>query len=157
MVELARAALSAEPAITGPGVTIRLIDPASLHYVTGGAMPPPNTVHGTDPATMWLAPDRALVAGFAAPAQPEGGFVSEVTDGLAVFDIAGTCAADIIAMGCTLYPRGPALEQGRCAQTMFGGVKVLLHRTSDGFRMYAERSLCAFLRAWFEDSVGALA
>ena len=92
-----------------------------------------------------------------APAPPSG-FVSDVTDGLATFEIAGPRAAEIVAMGCTLDAHGPALAPGRCAQTAFAGVKVVLYADAprETFRLHAERSLAAWLLEWFTQAASAL-
>lgn len=161
MAELAQQSVArqlgaADPAAEAPGVAVRLVDPGALFLVS----PPPadlapNTLRGSVPCWLWLAPDRALLAG--AAAAPEG-FVSDVSDGLACFEISGPRAAEIVAMGGTLDPLGEVLAPGRCAQTVFAGVKVLLHARDgrDHFRMYVERSLAAYLLAWFTQAAGAL-
>jgi heterotetrameric sarcosine oxidase gamma subunit len=143
-----------EPAASAHGVSVRLADIAAQHYVSGATLAA-NTIAGSDPYTLWLAPDRALLVG--AIADIPAGFVSDMTDGLAVFDISGPRADEVIAMGCTLAPSGPALARGRCAQTVFGGVRVILYRRGDGFRVHVERQLAAFLLEWFSQAVSALA
>ena len=97
--------------------------PMSLHLVSGGNQPA-NSVVGDDPAWLWLAPRRALVVGFAHAATPSGDFVSDITDGQAVFVLAHPDA--IIAMATSLDPA--LLAPGCCAQTIFAGVKALLWR-----------------------------
>ena len=151
MAELSRMSVAeqigaADPAASGAGVTVQLVDPGVLRYVTGAALAP-NTRDGN---MLWLAPDRALQIGGAAPA----GFVSDVTDGLATFAISGPHAADLLAMGTTLDPA--ALAPGRCAQTMFAGVRVVVYAQDDGFRLHAERSLAAYLLAWFAQAVNGI-
>jgi sarcosine oxidase gamma subunit len=49
-----------------------------------------------------------------------------------------------------------AVTLGRCAQTLFGGVKVLLYAHGDGFRLHAERQFAAFLLEWLAQAVAAL-
>lgn len=142
--------------IAAARVTVRLIDPGRLFMVSDGRPDlAPNERRGGREYWLWLAPDRALLVGAAAP---PAGFVSEVSDGLATFAIGGKLAAALIAMGCTLDPDGAALAPERCAQTAFAGVRAILHRDggADGFRLFAERSFAPWLIAWFGQAVSAL-
>jgi heterotetrameric sarcosine oxidase gamma subunit len=142
---------AADPAAHAPGVDIRILDIDAQFYVTADLAP--NTMCGIAPYTLWLAPDRALQVGGTAP----DGFVSDMTDGLAVFEISGPRAGDILAMGCTLDPDGPLLAAGRCAQTAFGGVKIVIYRYNEGaVRIHVERPLAAFLVEWFQMATSAL-
>jgi heterotetrameric sarcosine oxidase gamma subunit len=159
MADLAQQTLAmqlgaADPAAHAPGVTVRLVDPGPLFLVTGMAIAP-NERRGDAPCALWLAPDRALLVGGATA--PDG-FASDVTDGLATFEIAGPRAAEIVAMGCTLDPHGPALAPGRCAQTAFAGIRAVLYAqaTRETFRLHVERSLAAWLLEWFTQAAGAL-
>jgi heterotetrameric sarcosine oxidase gamma subunit len=153
MAELAKTSVreqigAADPAAQAPGVTVRALDPAGQFYVTGARMPAPNTRVGD---ALWLAPDRLLRVG---GAPPEGAFISDVTDGLVLFEIAGPRAAEIIAASTTLDPA--LVADGRCAQTLFGGIKVVLYADGDGFRLHAERQFAAFLLEWLCQAVSAL-
>lgn len=161
MADLAHLALAAQlgagdPAASAPGATVWLVDPGRLFLVTDPASDlAPNERRGDRPYRLWLAPDRALLVGAdAAPA----GIVSEVTDGLATFEIAGPRAAEIVAMGCTLDAHGAVLTPGRCAQTAFAGVKAVLYAygSREAFRLHAERSLAAYLLEWFMQAASAL-
>src|SRR5258708_6318657 len=130
MADLARQTmievLSAEQA-TG-GIRVRIVDPACQLYLSGPtdlpsfhaaistalgfALPQePNRVAGEVAYAVWLAPERWLVVSddrkageLAAALQDDaaGGFVSEVTDGLTVFELAGPAVRDLLAMGCSL-------------------------------------------------------
>ncbi len=146
-----------DPAARGEGARVRVLDPAAQFLVTGAPPLAPNALVQTDPYSLWLAPDRTLVVYEGARAQPQGRFVSDVTDGLVVFDISGPRASEIISAGCTLDPHGDILARGRCAQTVFAGVKVVLYPHGDGFRLHAERPFAAFLLEWFRKAVSALA
>ena len=164
MVDLTRVTVAgqlgaANPAITAAGLRVRVCDPAAQYLVTGaGPDLVPNQAFGTDPYWLWLAPDRRLlVAEAARPAEPEGGFVSDVTDGQAVFELTGEHAADLLAMGCTLDANGPDLAPGRCAQTVFAGVKVLLyaHQGRDCIRLHVDRPVAGFLLDWLRQAATA--
>jgi len=146
---------AADPAAAAPGVAVRVVDPGRLFYVSPPSGLAPNELRGEGDHWLWLAPDRALRVG---ALEPPAGFVSDVTDGLATFEITGPRAAEIIAMGCTLDPHGDALAAGRCAQTVFAGVKVVLYAHGGGetFRLLAERSLAPYLLEWFTQAASAL-
>ena len=161
MVDLVRITMreqlgAGDPAAEGAGVRVRLVDPAAQFFVTGAPPQAPSTQAQHDPVSLWLAPDRTLVVYESARGQPQGRFVSDVTDGLAVFELTGPRAGEIVAASCTLDPAGAALAPGRCAQTLFGGVKVVLYVYGDGFRLHAERQFAAFLLEWVRKAVSAL-
>jgi heterotetrameric sarcosine oxidase gamma subunit len=164
MADLARSTVAEQigaddPAAQADGLRVRLLAPASLAFVTPApATLAPNVRDGEDPYWLWLAPDRALLVGNTEPATPpEQAFVSDITDGIAVFEIAGPRATEIVAMSCPLDLR--ALAPGRCAQTVFAGVKVTLYAygPEGSFRLHAERSLATFLLAWFQQAASAFA
>lgn len=143
MVSLARqTAADLLGAIEAPGFALLVLDLPQFYVPCGQ---PPNTRHGDAPYTLWLAPDRALQVGGDAPA----GFVSDVTDGLAVFELSGPRASDVLAMGCAFDLPPP----GACAQTVFAGVKILVYRHGDALRLHVERQLAAYLHTWFVTAV----
>jgi len=161
MAELARASIreqigAPDPAIEMPGLTVRLLDPAAQFLVTGAPFLEPNTLADRHPYSLWLAPDRTLVVYENERGLPAGGFVSDVTDGLLLVEIVGPRAGEIIASGTTLDPTSMVLAPGRCAQTLFGGVKVILYAYGDGFRLHAERSFAEFVLAWLRQAATAL-
>jgi sarcosine oxidase subunit gamma len=86
-----------------------------------------------------------------------GGFVSEVTDGLTVFELTGPAVRDLLAMGCSLDLTQAAMAPGRSARTLFAGVKVTLypHRSNDCFRLHVERPLARYLMDFFDTAVTA--
>ncbi len=150
MAELARVPIAAQIGVlaTDP---LGMIEPAGMFLVSGGGMPAPNSVRELPGGYgCWLAPDRFL----AVTPTPPSGFVSDVTDGQAVFILTPGSAADFIAMGCTLNP--DALAEGRCAQTLFAGLKVLLYRRDGLIHLHIDRPLAAWLLAWFRQAVTAL-
>jgi heterotetrameric sarcosine oxidase gamma subunit len=161
MADLARMTVreqlgAADPAVRAPGAIVRLLDPRGQFYVTGGPELAPNTRTVDDPYRLWLAPDRTLVVGERDRGEPAEGFVSDVTDGLALFAIVGPRAGDIIRASCTIDPISRLLASGRCVQTLFGGVKVILYAHGEGFRVHAERQFAAFLLEWIAQAASAL-
>jgi len=133
-------------AIDGNSIAIRVPEIAGQFLVSGADMPP-NTIEGSDPYALWLAPGQRLFVGGAVP---DGTFVSDVTDGMVVIELSGARTDEILAMGCPLDLA--SLAQGRCAQTLFAGVKVLLYRHGDAVRLHVERPLAYWLLDWLRQA-----
>jgi heterotetrameric sarcosine oxidase gamma subunit len=153
MADLVRALLRDQ--FEAPGVTIRVLAPAAQFYVTG-TVQAPNTIADIQPYSLWLAPDRTLVVYENQRGTPQGAFVSDVTDGLTMIELVGARAGEIVAMSTTLDPTSTILAPGRCVQTLFGGVKIVLYAYGNGFRLHAERSFAAFLLAWLRQAASAI-
>ena len=148
MVDLQRSGVAHQigaAEVTGRDVAVRVLDLPGLYLIPCGQ--PPNTRLGEGPYTLWLAPDRALQVGGA----PPSGFVSDITDGQAVFEISGPAASGLLAMGTSFAP-----PPDGCGQTLFAGVRVLVYRFGDALRLHAERPLAAYLLQWFQTAVTAL-
>jgi heterotetrameric sarcosine oxidase gamma subunit len=137
MPELQRRPIAAT--IDGNGIAVRVVQLAGQFLVSGPDMPP-NTIEGDDPYALWLAPGRRLVVGATIPT---GTFVSDVSDGMVVFEISGARTDEVLAMGCPLDLA--ALASGHCALTLFAGVKVLLYRHCNAVRLHVDRSLSQWL------------
>lgn len=110
--------------------------------------------HGIAPGTIaqipggyacWLTPGRYL----AVTITPPEGFVSEITHGSVVFAITAH-ADDLVAMGCSLP--AVAIDEGRCAQTLFAGLRALLVRHEGTLQIHVERSLAPHLRDWLRQA-----
>ena len=127
-------------------MTVSSVAPGRLWLVSGVTIAP-NTVAG---GLHWLAPDRALVVGDVA----EGAFVSEVTDGFVVLDVTGAAWISLLSMASTLAPE--ALGAGRCAQTVFAGLTLLIAGREGGMRIFVERPLAAWLLDWLRQAVSSL-
>ena len=159
-----------------PRLRIALVEPAWQAYLSGdpddaaflaaakdafGAAPPlePNRVAGDAIKAFWLAPGQWLLVGQDRAPPSTVGFVSEVGDGLAVFELSGPAARDILAMGCALDLDGPGLAPGRCARTNFAELHVLLyaHGSRDRFRLHVERQFALHLAEWLECAATACA
>ncbi len=144
MPELQRRPIAAT--MGGSGIAVHVVQLAGQFLVSGPDMPP-NTIEGNDHYALWLAPGRRLVVGDTAPS---GSFVSDVSDGMVVIEISGAHTKDVLAMACPLDLA--ALVSGRCAQTLFAGVKVLLYRHGAAIRMHVERSLAEWLLDWLRQA-----
>ena len=60
----------------------------------------------------------------------------------------------LLAMGSTLDP--VSLRPGRCAQTLFAGVRVVLLPRPDALHLLVERPLSQYLRDWFRQAATVL-
>jgi len=175
------------PLVSGPQIRIALADPVCQAYVSGAAddagfrsaaeaalgfaLPvEPNRLAGNATYALWIAPERWLVVSddaaagslattLAAAVSARGGFVSEITDGLAVFELSGPSARELLAMGCALDFDDASLAPGRSARALFAGVNAILypHRSRDRYRLHVEHSLARHLFEWFEKAATALA
>ena len=148
MPDLAREPVVAS--IEGNGIAVRVVDVDGQFLVSGEDMPA-NTIDGDERYAVWLAPGRRLAVGNAAP---DGEFVSDVSDGFVVIDISGPRTDEMLAMASPLDPA--LLVPGRCAQTLFAGVKIVLYRHAAALRMHVERPLAAWLLDWLRQATGAL-
>ena len=167
------------------GLRIALVDPGCQLLISGdvgasefldaargalGAPLPlePNGVAGEDVYSIWLAPGRWLAVGEPAAGlglaervrraiAPSGGFVSEVTEGLAVFELEGSATRDLLSTGTTLDLRMASLGIGQASQTIFAGVHATLypHRSAERFRLHVERPVAEHVRAWIAKSASA--
>lgn len=164
----------------GPTLRIGLADPICQILVSGPmddtafqsaaatalgfALPAePNHLAGKTAQAFWMAPgqwlavsdgraDADLTQRLGHAVGPVGGFVSDVTDGFARFEISGAGALRLMAMGCALDFDSPAMAPGRCARTLFAGLHVLLYPSGprDTFRIHAERQFALHLWEWLE-------
>ena len=143
--------------IDGHGVRVQALDGATLHYLTGSEPAlAPNTMIGEDPSFLWLAPDRVLRVAFAPAPSPTARFTSDITGGLAIFAVSGANAKALLAIGCSL-DLPVALAPGRCAQSVFAGVRATLYAAprGDGYRLHVDRALAAYMLEWFARAVAS--
>jgi sarcosine oxidase subunit gamma len=176
------APVAAQIAITGDMATAAAALGAVINQV-----PPlqPNQIGGKEPYLLWLAPDKRLVISEAGDrfdlgqrltAALAGKFaaVSDVTDGLAVLDILGPRAREIVAMGCSL-DLGPQLfTPAISARTLLAGQPVLLYPLAApdvkwepgmpnipqppnrGYRLHVDRAVLHHLWNWLSQAATAL-
>jgi len=189
-----------EREIKAPGVTVAETQIAAQISVTGdiatalatlGAIvdqvPPahPNHIAGKDPYLLWLAPDKRLIVSQSAgrfdlvhrlTAALAGKFiaVSDFTDGIAVIDILGPRAREIVAMGCALDLDPQSFTPMISARTLFAGQPVLIYPLAApevkhdpgapripqppnrGYRLHVDRAILHHLWKWLAQSATAL-
>ena len=137
--------------VTGPGPAFAAAAPGAL-----GAQPSPapgTAVSAGEASILTLGPAEWLVVAsgrdgwalereLAAALAPVGGGAVDVSHGRAALHLSGPSVRDVLARGCAidLHPR--AFVAGRCAQTLFGKMTVLLHARADrdAIELYVGRS-----------------
>jgi sarcosine oxidase subunit gamma len=130
----------------------------------------PNRRTGTDPYTVWVAPDKrllvcgtgdrhALARDLAAALAGRLAAAPDVTDGLAVLDLRGARLPDLLAMACALDLDPRSFGPDQCARTLFAEIPAILYRhgAAGGFRLHIDCGLLAYLWTWLEQAVTAVA
>ena len=115
---------------------------------------------GTTMRSPWrvlcLAPAEWLLISENAPPKPDsrGLVLTDVTDGVAVLNVRGPLALDVLSKGCGLDFEPRAFPLGSCARTRFGQMSVIVERVDDkpAFDLYVARSYCRFLSDWLKDA-----
>jgi len=133
--------------------TVELV--AAVRAVLGAELPrEPGTVaaagHG---ATLWTGPDEwlhvapggdgaALETELLRAWAPLGGKVVDVSHGRAILRVSGAPVRALLAKFCPLDLASAAFPAGRCAQTLFGKLNLLLHALPDrdALELYVGRS-----------------
>lgn len=103
--------------------------------------------------TCWTGPDEWL---FVAPGgdgaaiedellgavAPIGGKIVDISHGRAIVRLGGARSRDLLAKFCPIDVTPHGLPPGRCAQTLFGKINLLLHALADGsaVELYVSRS-----------------
>jgi sarcosine oxidase, subunit gamma len=117
-------------------------------------------------SALWLGPDQWLVT---CPPDDTPFFISslrealgdthhaltDVSEGLVTFTLAGPSARDVLAKGCPLDLHSRAFTPGSCARSLLAKVDVLLHLHADepqGFDLHVARSFAQYLWTWLEDA-----
>lgn len=105
---------------------------------------------------LWLRPDQRLLllspGADADSLRKRGAAEAWVFDAGArfvEFELAGEDAAKLLSTGCSLDFRPAAFSVGRCAQTRFDRIPILIHRTApECFEVLVERPLASHLWRW---------
>jgi sarcosine oxidase subunit gamma len=127
----------------------------------------PNRAAGAGLRALWTAPGEwtlidatpEQLAGLAAACAGVLSHYADLTDARAGYRITGPSSARLINTECPLDLSEAALPAGRCAQSVFAGVGVLVDRREgeQGFRLYVDVSLAQHLEAWFAVAAEGLA
>ena len=117
----------------------------------------PNTVVSTDAAdTLWLGPRSWLLLARTEPAttgfddarsalNAAGGALFDLSSSYAGWSVAGADAPRVLNRGCPLDVDPDAFRAGRCAQSVFGHIPVIVYRRDEevAFTVLVPRSLAA--------------
>ena len=128
----------------------------------GTALPAtPNTVLGTTPRALWLAPGEWLIVQNRAFDGAEGRFAAaldgvtwhfaDVTHGRTVFALSGRGVRAFLNRGTSLDLHPRIFAQGTCAQTLFANIPALLHLIDSeepAFHLFVDASFEPYLAAW---------
>jgi heterotetrameric sarcosine oxidase gamma subunit len=168
MARLARRPLALELPAVPPqsGVALRVLDPVLQLLLTAPAagideLPAAGLLSGEDPYAVWQAPDRwLLVAETSAGVERVGRFgrgalVSDLTDGLALFEIEGPQALRTLQQAMTFDLA--SLQPGRAAVTLFAGLRATVYpwQRRDCLRLHGERASARYLWDWLTTAAGA--
>ena len=91
------------------------------------------------------------------PLRPEestqGLVLVDLTDGLAIIDVRGSAAREILCKGCGLDLHPRSFPAGRCARTRFAQIPVVVECLGPSrFELYVARSYLHYLHSWLEDA-----
>jgi sarcosine oxidase, subunit gamma len=137
-----------------------------------GVSPPaePNTVAtGGEIGVLWLGPDEWLVT-----APTESGDLAErldaalagqhhsvidVSQGRVALELEGAEARAVLAEGASLDLRPRSFGPGRCAQTTFARVPIVLQQldAAPRFRIFVRASFAPYVMEWFKGAIAELA
>lgn len=170
------------PVATTPSLSLRALTPAAQLWLSGdpadaafaaaaggvlGALPDAGHISGEDPLLLWQAPDRWLVVSERRPGaelaralrQALAGLhatVSDTTDGLALFEVAGPAARRVVGQGTTFDLDPARFGPGSGAVTLFAGLRVSLYCLApDRLRLHAEVASARFVWDWLSTAASA--
>jgi heterotetrameric sarcosine oxidase gamma subunit len=168
-------ALDLPRAITPAGLTLAALTPKAQLWLSGdprdgvfaaaaasvlGPLATVGRIAGNDPLTLWQAPDRWLVVSetrngedlAAALGEALRGChaaVSDTTDGLACFEVAGPAARRVIGQGTTFDLEPARFGPGQGVVTLFAGLRASLYCLApERYRLHGEVASARFLWDW---------
>jgi sarcosine oxidase gamma subunit len=153
-------------ALRAPGIDVAPINTALVYLISGDARQPlaqygisevlgPRHVCADDSYALRLAPDRLLLVS-RTPARAvlseavPGCAVTDISDGMLIFDVLGTAAPELMAQGSE-YPfnDAPSMQlPHESASMQFAGFRLIVSRRSQGWRLHVERPWAAALWHW---------
>ncbi len=179
--------ISAAPVAAQIAVTGDMAASAAALGAIISQVPPaqPNQIAGREPYLLWLAPDKRLVVSesgsrfdlrdrLSSALAGKFAAVSDVSDGLAVIDILGPRAREIVAMGCGLDLDPQLFTPSASARTLLAGQPVVLYPLAlpeakwepgrphipqppnRGYRVHVDRAILHYLWKWLAQAATAL-
>jgi|SoiMethySBSTD1v2_1073268.scaffolds.fasta_scaffold02940_8 sarcosine oxidase, subunit gamma len=99
---------------------------------------------------LFVSRDSALIDPSAFGWSDDGTAITDVSDGLVLFDVTGVAALDLMRMGADYdFEAGPA-ESAESASTLFAGLKAVVARVRPGWRLHVERPHAAAMWQWLQ-------
>jgi heterotetrameric sarcosine oxidase gamma subunit len=148
------------------GVAVSPATVASIWLVSGdikqflaqhgiGEILGPRQLCSGDTYALRLAPDRVMLVGDATALETCTGFangcaVSDVSDGMMIFDIDGELAADLLAQGSEYPFEDTTIFPNESASMQFAGLRVFVSRRERGWRLHVDRPWAAALWRWLQ-------
>lgn len=160
-------------AIHRPGLDIAVAPSAAIWLVSGdlpkflarhhddGVCFGPRDDCSGDRYALRLAPDRLLFVRRVAVQSDlrtlgwsaDGIAVTDVSDGILLFDVTGPSAPEVMALGADYDFVGNAMSATESAAMVFAGLKVSVARIAAGWRLHVERPYAAALWQWLERAI----
>jgi sarcosine oxidase gamma subunit len=151
------------------GVEISPVSDTSICLVSGegkqfltrhgiGEILGPRQLCSGDTYALRLAPDRVMFVGDAAALETHTGFangwaVTDVSDGILIFDVLGEHATDLLAQGSEYAFEDTAIFPKESASMQFAGLRVIVSRRQGGWRLHIERPWAPALWRWLRAHV----
>lgn len=163
MVDLRRQTLASELPTAAPnaGVALRVLDPRYQLLVSTAkpvGLPAAGRLSESDGhAAIWQAPDRWLLVGEGEPPPRSAeAFVSDLTDGLALFEAEGPAAQTVLQQAMTFDLA--RLAPGEAAVTLFAGLSATVYpwRRADCWRLHVERASARYVWDWLTTAASAV-
>jgi sarcosine oxidase, subunit gamma len=152
-----------------PGVDVGVVNGASMWLVSGtseqfltgygaGETVGPHQVCDSDVYALRLAPDRVLfVVGAQAADAPTavapGCAITDVSDGMLIFEVRGTASPDLMAQANEYPFELNTVSPIESAVMQFAGFRLAVSRRTYGWRLHIERPWAPALWRWLQAQV----
>jgi len=151
------------------GIEIAPVNAASVWLVSGDAQQlqaryaagealGPRQICGDESYALRVAPDRVLFVAetqaldASAVAAP-GCAVTDITDGMLIFEVRGEAAAELMAQGNEYPFDDTAVLPRESAMMQFAGFRLAVSRREHGWRLHVERPWATALWRWLQAHV----
>lgn len=152
-----------------PGIEVAVVDAASMWLVSGAAQQflarygagetvGPRQTCSNDDYALRLAPDRVLFVAGAQAADAStvvapGCAITDVSDGMLIFEVRGEGAAELMAQGSEYPFDNTTVLPHESAVMQFGGFRLAVSRRTHGWRLHIERPWAPALWRWLQAHV----
>ena len=135
------------------------VEPFLAQHDVGEILGPRQVCSG-DTYALRLAPDRMMFVGDAVALETCSGFangcaVTDVSDGIVIFDVHGEHAADLLGQGSEYPFEDTTIFPNESASMQSAGLRVIVSRRERGWRLHVDRPWAAALWRWLQAHVEA--